>query len=386
VSLPVGWARVRLGDVVEIHDHRRIPLNQAQRAARPGPYPYYGANGRVGTVDDFLFEGDYILLAEDGGYFDDPFRPNAYAVSGRFWVNNHAHILRASEAIDHWYLLHVLNATDLMPYVSGTTRLKLTQADMRRIPIPLPPLAEQRRIVARIEALFARTRRARAELQRIAPLAEQYRGAVLDAAYTGSLTGEWRERRGRPEPPLVRLDHVVSELRYGTAQKCTSEPHGVPVLRIPNIVRGQIDLSDLKYASLDARDLNRLRLSEGDILIIRSNGSPDLVGRAAVVTRAASGMAFAGYLIRARPKVDVILPGYLAIMLESPQIRRHIELNARSSSGVHNINSAELGALQLLLPALDEQAEALAHIETGLAGMARLTSEAARGRPLRNAG
>ena len=168
-DLPYGWRPSTLGEVARVLDSRRIPLNARERDARRGPFPYYGANGQVGTIDDYLFEGDHILLAEDGGYFDDPNRPNAYAVGGKFWVNNHAHILQATEAVEQRFLLHLLNATDLMPYVNGTTRLKLTQADMRRIPVPLPPLVEQRRIVARIEALFARTRRARTDLERISP-------------------------------------------------------------------------------------------------------------------------------------------------------------------------------------------------------------------------
>ena len=92
-DLPPGWISITLADVTEIHDSRRIPLNQSERDKRPGPFPYYGANGQAGTIDDFLFEGDHILLAEDGGYFDNPYRSNAYAVTGKFWVNNHAHIL-----------------------------------------------------------------------------------------------------------------------------------------------------------------------------------------------------------------------------------------------------------------------------------------------------
>jgi type I restriction enzyme, S subunit len=88
------WTTAPLLKAIELHDSRRIPLNASERAKRKGSYPYYGANGLVDHVDDYIFDGDYVLLAEDGGNFDKPERGVAYEVSGKFWVNNHAHILK----------------------------------------------------------------------------------------------------------------------------------------------------------------------------------------------------------------------------------------------------------------------------------------------------
>ena len=138
-ALPQDWEYAPLMDIVELHDSRRIPLNNRQRAERKGPYPYYGANGQVDSIDDYLFDGEYILLAEDGGYFDDPSRGVAYEASGRFWVNNHAHILSPKNGIPRRYLTYVLNSLDWMPFVGGSTRLKLTQEGMRKIRVPLAP-------------------------------------------------------------------------------------------------------------------------------------------------------------------------------------------------------------------------------------------------------
>ncbi|MDT9196350.1 restriction endonuclease subunit S, partial [Limnospira sp. PMC 1245.20] len=156
-ELPKGWVFSSLLGIVNLHDSQRIPLNQKQRAERQGAYPYYGANGQVDSIDGFIFDGNYILLAEDGGYFDHPFKGVAYEVSGRFWVNNHAHILSPCSEIPIRFLFYVLNSLDWMPYVGGSTRLKLTQESMRRVLIPLPPLNEQRRIVAKLDRLFARS-------------------------------------------------------------------------------------------------------------------------------------------------------------------------------------------------------------------------------------
>ena len=203
-ELPKGWDSSSLLDIVDLHDSQRIPLNQKQRAERPGKYPYYGANG-------FIFDDNYILLAEDGGYFDDPSRGVAYEVSGRFWVNNHAHILSPCSGIPRRFLTYALNSLNWMSYVGGSTRLKLTQESMRWVLIPVPPLNEQRRIVAKLDSLFARSRRARGELERIPKLCDRYKQAILAAACSGRLTADWREQNPDVETTTKLLEKVREE-------------------------------------------------------------------------------------------------------------------------------------------------------------------------------
>ena len=155
----------RLGEVVEFLDSKRRPVTESDR--RAGPYPYYGANGIQGTIDDFIFDEPLVLLAEDGGHFGEPDRGIAYRISGKTWVNNHAHVLRPTSAIDLAYLCRVLENYDVTPFVTGTTRGKLTKAGASEIVIPLPPLTEQRRIAEvldRAEALRAKRRAALAQL------------------------------------------------------------------------------------------------------------------------------------------------------------------------------------------------------------------------------
>ena len=149
--MPQGWALARLDMVVNILDYLRQPINAVERVERikgkssSELYPYYGATGQVGFIDDYIFDGKYILLGEDGAPFLEPNINKAYIIIGKTWVNNHAHIL--DSLINTEYLCHVLNATNFHEYVSGTTRLKLTQIEMNRIIIPIPPLDEQHRIV-----------------------------------------------------------------------------------------------------------------------------------------------------------------------------------------------------------------------------------------------
>jgi type I restriction enzyme S subunit len=149
------WPVRRLGDLAEILDHLRIPINSEERDKRLGDVPYYGANGIQGYIDEHLFNEPLVLLAEDGGNFDDfASRPIAYRVDGPSWVNNHAHILRPSDASTILgFLFHALEHRDIRRYISGGTRGKLTQAELRSIEVLTPPTAEQASIAEVLDNL-----------------------------------------------------------------------------------------------------------------------------------------------------------------------------------------------------------------------------------------
>ena len=156
---------VRLGDAVEFLDHMRRPVTASNRQI--GPYPYFGANGQQGWIDRYLFDEPLLLLAEDGGHFEQPDRGIAYRISGKTWVNNHAHVLRPREGVDLGYLCRVLENLDVGRYVAGTTRSKLTKAGAAQIQFLLPPLPEQRRlaeVLDRADALRAKRRVALTQL------------------------------------------------------------------------------------------------------------------------------------------------------------------------------------------------------------------------------
>ena len=147
-ELPPGWAWARLGDLCDVLDSQREPIRREDRDRRclgkaPSElFPYYGATGQVGFIDGFRSEGPAILLGEDGAPFLEPNRPKAYLVKGRYWVNNHAHILKPRHPMIAGVVFHQLNSLDYTTYVSGTTRLKLTLDALRRLPIAVPPLRE----------------------------------------------------------------------------------------------------------------------------------------------------------------------------------------------------------------------------------------------------
>jgi type I restriction enzyme, S subunit len=186
-SLPTGWVLARLGGVVENHDGRRIPVKASDRAQRQGDYPYYGASGVIDHVDDFLFDGDFLLVAEDGANLLSRSTPIAFPASGKFWVNNHAHVLRPREGVLLAYLEIALNASDLQFCVTGSAQPKLTQAALNDLSIPLPPLAEQHRIVTEVEKLSSVADAVEQMVKSSDDRARRLRSSILRSAFDGRL-------------------------------------------------------------------------------------------------------------------------------------------------------------------------------------------------------
>lgn len=138
------WVEWSLGELTDNFDGMRVPVKEADR--RAGPYPYYGASGVVDHVDNYLFDGEYLLIAEDGENLRTRTTPIAFLARGKFWVNNHAHIVRGNSHADTRFLMYALSAADMSGYLTGSTMPKLTQGNMNRIPLLTPSLSEQHTI------------------------------------------------------------------------------------------------------------------------------------------------------------------------------------------------------------------------------------------------
>ncbi len=174
---PAGWAWVAFGDIVKSRDGDRIPVSREERNGRAKVYDYYGASGVIDKIDKYLFDKPLLLIGEDGANLVNRSTPIAFIARGKYWVNNHAHVLDALSEEMLRYLELFINATDLMPYITGTAQPKINQAKMNSIPVALPPLAEQSRIVAKVDELMALCDRLEASLQR----ADEHRRRLLEA-------------------------------------------------------------------------------------------------------------------------------------------------------------------------------------------------------------
>ncbi|MGO8534169.1 restriction endonuclease subunit S [Rhizobium ruizarguesonis] len=366
-ELPKGWVEATLASIFVMYQPETIAKSELKA---DGLYPVYGANGVIGTYDRYNHEASELLVTCRGATC------GAVNVTvPRSWINGNAMVVRPSEGVMElrWAEYFFRGVADYSKIITGTAQPQITRQNLDPVLFPLPPLAEQKRIVAKLDALSAKSARARTELARIETLVSRYKQAVLSKAFSGELTAaeisSWA---------LCTLGDLALDVRYGTAEKCTYAPDLTPVLRIPNVANGRIDLSDLKHASFNEKELRKLALVEGDLLVIRSNGSVDLVGRSAIVDSAAANMLFAGYLIRIRLDLTNVLPLFIQYWMQSFAVRRTIEDAAKSTSGVNNVNSQQLQALQLQLPPLEEQHEIVRRIESTFARIDRLAGEAGR--------
>ena len=154
-DLPKGWIWVRFGDALINRDAERIPISSEIRQSRRGEYDYYGASGVIDKVDEYLFDKPLLLIGEDGANLLNRSTPIAFIAQGKYWVNNHAHVLDGLTESLLRYVEIYINATNLEPYVTGTAQPKMNQAKMNSILLGLPPEPEQHRIVAKVDEMMA---------------------------------------------------------------------------------------------------------------------------------------------------------------------------------------------------------------------------------------
>ena len=312
-----------LGEIVEICDNLRKPINSKERQqriegkAKSSLYPYYGATGQVGYIDDYITDGEYVLLGEDGAPFLNAFADKAYIISGKTWVNNHAHILRSKT--NNKFLCYYLNSFNYKGYVSGTTRLKLTQNEMKRIPVPNPDAETQHRIVTKIEELFSQLDSGVETLRKTKQQLAVYRQAVLKEAFEGIKKTELMDSiSDMIDPhPSHRTPSVVQD--------------GVPYIGIGDIdyYSRKINFSSARKVSKDVLEEHRKRykISDGDFIMgkIGTIGKPFLIPLP-------QDYALSANVILIKPHRNIILPEFLFWQFSSPVITEQLMKGATATS------------------------------------------------------
>lgn len=397
-DLPPGWTEAPAGEIAEINPRHpkglddSIPITFTPMAALSDSRPDFQFSeerplGDVRKGFTHFAEGD-VLFAKITPCMENGKGAVAARLTNALGCGTtELHVIRPFTGVNPYFVYYFLAQKairrEAKENFTGTAgQARVPAGFIEQLEIPLAPTVEQLRIVEKLEIVLTYTTSCQERLEKISTILKRFRQSVLAAACSGRLTADWRaERNGAPafsvagtlsgDLPLgwrnASVGEIIDDLKYGTSQKCGYDKRGVPVLRIPNVVRGLIDHSDLKYAELPAREQFQLHLLPGDILIIRSNGSVSLVGTCALVGEKERGFSYAGYLIRIRPNHAFVLPEFLNLALRSYDVRLQIELEARSTSGVNNINSDELKALQVSLPPLDEQEEIVRRVNGFLA-------------------
>ncbi|MFG1837662.1 hypothetical protein ACGFH8_04400 [Micromonospora sp. NPDC049175] len=389
-DIPDSWRWATFGDVARVASNLVDPADHAE-APHIAPNHVESGTGRLLP---------YRTIAEDGvaspkhhfypgQLVYSKIRPYlAKVVDVDFEGLCSADMYPVDVFIDRRFLFHWMLTPTFTAAAAGhqarTVLPKINERALLQILVPVPPLAEQRRIVAALEdnqsrldaglaPVEAGLRRSRLMTERLADRA--VRGlshGVSQRAVGLQPSGDeleeqvFRRARKRIEPdpmpgfdlPIgwasVSLGMLSYDWGYGTSTKCDYSAPGSPVLRIPNIQRGEVNLNDIKNALDESLDLSNYFLSPGDILFVRTNGSRDLIGRVAVVRQVLS-MAFASYLIRFRLSTDLVEPGWIALVVSSSDWRRRLERAAASSAGQYNLNSRLLSSLPIPLPSVPMQ-------------------------------
>ncbi len=357
---------IPLEQAADILDSYRKPVNNKERLnlikGKPLDelFPYYGATGQVGWIDSFLTDGEYILLGEDGAPFLNPYAEKAYIIHGKTWVNNHAHILRSKT--NNEFLCYYLNYFNYKNYVSGTTRLKLTQAQMRKIPIPNIPSDEQFRIVAHIEELFSELDKAVDTLKTTKEQLEVYRQAVLKDAFDNAQA--MCERFTPIEELLVTDRKGMSTGPFGTMlKKHEHKTTGVPMLGIENIDSGKfIDGNKIFVTPEKAAELKSFALKSGDIIISRSG----TVGELCVVPPRMEGALLSTNLMRVSLDCQKVLPEYFIYLFQSKGIvLDQVKELCKGSTRIF-LNQTILKQIQFPIPNVHEQLQIINTIESRL--------------------
>ena len=312
-------------------------------------FPYYGATGQVGWIDSFLTDGEYILLGEDGAPFLNPYAEKAYIIYGKTWVNNHAHILRSKT--NNEFLCYYLNYFNYKNYVSGTTRLKLTQAQMRKIPIPNVPSDEQSRIVASIEELFSELDKAVDTLKTTKEQLEVYRQTILVDAF-----------RAATNSTYLKVGCVCAKIVDCPHSTPKWEKSGKLCLRTTNFKRGYLDLQSPNYVSEETfHDRNRRIIPQpGDVLYSREGS---VLGIACTIpSNVYPCLGQRMMLLRSGEKLN---NRYLMHYLNSPMVTNHV-IATKGGTGSPHINVGDIKEFKIPIPSLEEQSNIVRQIEEQL--------------------
>lgn len=341
VKIESKWDIKKLGDLVEILDERRIPISKRDRNG--GDYPYYGATGIIDYIDKYIFEERLILIGEDGAKWG-PNEKSAFVVDGKYWVNNHAHVLKPNrDIILDGFIIEILNKFDLSPYVTGLNVPKLNQGNLKEIKIPLPPLDIQKKIVSEIEAFEKQEQKAVEEVEKL----RQSIGNTINNS----------------KALLTKLEDITTKIGSGATPKGgegSYQSSGISLIRSQNIYDyGMIEKGLAFISEEQARKLDNVTVEKNDILFNITGAS---IARCCIVEDK--------YLpARVNQHVSIIrtnekaLPKFVHAILVSPEFKEKLLEIGKGATSRQAITKLQLEEFKIPLPTIEEQKKIVAEIE-----------------------
>jgi len=341
-----GWKIQPLGEICDVLDYKRKPITKIDR--EDGEYPYFGATGVLDYVAGYLFDEPLVLVGEDGAKWASG-ENTAFAVDGKIWVNNHAHVLKPhrTELLDKW-LIYYLNHSDLIEFVSGLTVPKLNQGSLRAIPVPLPPRGEQRQIVGLLDEAFEGIATAKANAEKNLQNAR--------ALFEGQLQSVFTQRGpGWVEKTLGEL----ARINYGYTESASANKVGPHFLRITDIHDNRVDWNTVPYCPIDKIAFPKYKLVDGDIVFARTGAT---TGKSYLVSNPPESV-FASYLIRVQLSDKELLPQFVNLFFQTHTYWDTIRAGV-SGSAQGGFNATKLGGLVIPFPkSANEQMTVVAKLE-----------------------
>jgi type I restriction enzyme S subunit len=426
-ELPTGWTPAVLGDVITVRRDKKDP-RQLPNLPFIGLEEVEAHTGRIISTQNTSALKSAVALFDKGDVLYGRLRPYLNkvvvpdfggAASAEFIV------FPRSEILEPHFLQRVLMSPDFISFAvlkSTGDRPRVSYESLSAYEFSIPPIGEQQRIVAKVDSLSAKSKRARDQLDYIPRLVEKYKQVILAAAFRGDLTLEWRkdhhqsisteqlealrksawqglrevgrisERYSSAEsidwqPPIdlpagwtwASLDQIACLVQYGSSAKTTENQRSVAVLRMGNIQAGKLDLSSLKFLPEDHEEFPDLLLDHGDVLFNRTN-SAELVGKSAVYVGEPKKASFASYLIRVR--CSGLLPELLSDYINSAYGRGWVASVVSQQVGQANVNGTKLRQLGIPVMPVEEQSEIARRIAIAFAWVDRLSSETTSARKL----
>lgn len=356
----------KIADLVEVFNNIRIPLSANQRAKLQKIYPYYGAQGIVDYVDNFLFDGEYLLVAEDGENLRSNNQNICNLVKGKFWVNNHAHILKANKENDIKYLYYNFNRIKFEPYVTGSSQPKLNKENLLNIVTSVHLLKEQQKIASVLSALDDKielNNRINAELEAMAKTLYDYWFVQFDfpivtssgvekpyktsggkMVYNGTLKREIPE--GWEASNLEKIAKLIRGVSYNKGdieEKLKSD--NIRILRATNITGNQLDLENPIIVSKKFVNEEQI-LNKFDILMTMSSGSIDHIGKNAFYYFEEK-VSFGAFC--AKLKANENFRYFLYLFMQSPFVNATVK-NECLGTNINNLNGTMVNSFKTIIP------------------------------------
>ena len=351
LNLPEGWEVKTLNQISENLDKRRVPITKKNRIH--GLIPYYGASGIVDYVENHIFDEDLLLVSEDGANLLARTYPIAFSISGKTWVNNHAHVLRFKDKISQRFVELYLNSIKLDNFVSGMAQPKLNQKMVNNIPIPFPPISKQKRIVAILNEVFENIARAKENAENNLKNANEIFESYLQSVFENKGEG-WEE---------MRLDKVADKWgRIGwkglTAKEYTSE--GPLFLSVHSLNYGvYVDFRDAFHISQERYDESpEIMLRKNDILICKDGAG---IGKLGIVPELSGPSTINSSLLLIRCKKNIITK-YLYYNLLSPIFQNIVKSRLMGATTPH-LYQRDIVTFPILVPSLAEQKTIVAKLD-----------------------